>query len=134
MVDDGYDVLVKFNDRPAKQYGVTRSEDYTALFFSSPTSILRAIRDNGGYMTIQYKPYQQIAETVKYCVWNLPPTILMRIAETKAKKDNLKDATSTFIAHTKVCAELSEKMKDSSSNGWSAAYEMSKKEGCYPFN
>ena len=129
LVEDGYNVLVKFNDKPAKQYSVTRSEDYTAYFFDNPIAILRAIRDNGGYITIQYKPYEKIAETVKYGVWNLPPTILVRIAETKAKKDALKDATSAFVTHTKICAELSEKTKDVYSSGWSAAYEKSKKEG-----
>jgi hypothetical protein len=45
-------VLVRFNDKPVKRYGVSRSEDYTALFFSDPMGVLKAIRDNGGYMTV----------------------------------------------------------------------------------
>jgi hypothetical protein len=79
LVEDQDSVLVKFNDKPVKRYGVSRSADYTELFFSDPMGILRAIRDNGGYMTVEYKPYQKIPDTVKYEVWNLPPTILKRI-------------------------------------------------------
>jgi len=130
LVDNGYDVLVKFNDKPAKQYSVSRSADSTAYFFSNPTSILRAIRDNGGYMTVQYKPYEKTPDTVKYGVWNLPPTILMRIAETKVQKDALKEAASTFVKHEQTCAELAIKVRDVYSKDWSAAFDMSKKEGC----
>ncbi len=85
LVESDYDVLVKFNDKSVKQYSVSRSEDSTAYFFSNPLSILRAIRDNGGYMTIQYKPYERTPDTVKYGVWNLPPTILARIAKGEAQ-------------------------------------------------
>jgi len=80
LVDDQQSVLVKFNDKPVKRYGVFRSDDYTALFFSDPMGILKAIRDNGGYMIVEYKPYQKTPDMVKYEVWNLPPTILTRIA------------------------------------------------------
>jgi hypothetical protein len=79
LVEDQDSVLVKFNDKPVKRYGVSRSADYTGLFFSDPMGILKAVRDNGGYMTVEYKPYQKIPDTVKYGVWNLPPTILKRI-------------------------------------------------------
>lgn len=133
LVEDQGSVLVKFNDKPAKRYGVSRSEDDTALFFSDPVTILRAIRDNGGYMTIEYKPYEKIPDTVKYEVWYLPPTILMRIAETKAKKDALRPAAIAFAAHAQRCAELSEKLRDVYSHDWSASYEMAKKEGCPPY-
>jgi hypothetical protein len=79
LVEDQDSVLAKFNDKPVKRYGVSRSADYTGLFFSDPMGILKAIRDNGGCMTVEYKPYQKIPDTVKYEVWNLPPTILKRI-------------------------------------------------------
>ncbi|MFZ0868333.1 MAG: hypothetical protein WA182_21650 [Candidatus Sulfotelmatobacter sp.] len=79
LVQDQDSVLVKFNDKPVKRYGVSRSADYTGLFFSDPMGILKAVRDNGGYMTVEYTPYQKIPDTVKYEVWNLPPTILKRI-------------------------------------------------------
>jgi len=80
LVEDQGSVLVKFNGKDVKRYNVTRSQDDTALFFSDPVTILRAIRDNGGYMTIQYKPYEKTPDTVQYGVWYLPPTILLRIA------------------------------------------------------
>ena len=79
LVEDRDSVLVKFNDKPVKRYGVSRSDSDTGLFFSDPMGILKAIRDNGGYMSIEYKPYQKIPDTVKYEVWNLPPTILTRV-------------------------------------------------------
>jgi hypothetical protein len=79
LVEDQSSALVKFNDKPVKRYGVSRSEDYTALFFSDPMGVLKAIRDNGGYMAIEYKPYQKTPDTVKYEVWNLPSSILKRI-------------------------------------------------------
>jgi len=102
IVDDQSSVLVKFNDKPAKRFGVSRSADDTALFFSDPVAILRAIRDNGGYMTVEYKPYQKIPDTVKYGVWNLPPTILKRIeVQAKAQKD-----------HAALCAAFDAKLSD----------------------
>ena len=64
LVEDQNSVLVRFNDKPVKRYGVSRSEDYTALFFSDPMGVLKAIRDNGGYMTVEYKPYQKTPDTV----------------------------------------------------------------------
>ena len=80
LVDgDSHTVLVKFNDKAIKRYGVFRSDDYTSYFFSDPIAIMRAIRDNGGYVTIEYKPYERIAETVRYGVWNLPPSLLKRL-------------------------------------------------------
>jgi hypothetical protein len=90
-------VRVKFNDKSIHNYGVSRSEDDTALFFRDPTGILKAIRDNGGYMTIEYEPYEEVAETVKYDVWNLPSTILARLAkqENHSKETHHKQTTPT---------------------------------------
>ncbi len=122
IVDEQRSVLVKFNDKPAKRFGVSRSEDSTALFFSDPVAILRAIRDNGGYMTIEYKPYQRIPDTVKYGVWNLPPTILKRIeVQGKAQKD-----------HDAACAALSSKLSNeyAGSDAWQAIFDKMVKSGC----
>jgi hypothetical protein len=107
-------VLVRFNDKPVKRYGVSRSEDYTALFFSDPMGVLKAIRDNGGYMTVEYKPYQKTPDTVKYEVWNLPPTILKRIekwekespvAEQRRKREAALSACRAGYAED-VCSQL----------------------------
>jgi hypothetical protein len=122
IVDDQHSVLVKFNDKPAKRYGVSRSEDSTALFFADPVAILRAIRDNGGYMTVEYKPYQRIPEMVKYGVWNLPPTILKRIEVLgKAQKD-----------HAAACTALSDKLSNeyAGSPEWQAIFDKMVKSGC----
>lgn len=122
LVEDRHSVLVKFNDKPAKRFGVSRSADDTALFFSDPVSILRAIRDNGGYMTVEYKPYQRIPDTVKYGVWNLPPTILKRIeVQGKAQKD-----------HAALCAALSDKLSNeyAGSEAWDAVFNKMVKSGC----
>lgn len=104
LVEDQNTVLVKFNDKPVKRYGVSRSEDYTALFFSDPMSVLEAIRDNSGYMAIEYKPYQKTPDTVKYGVWNLPPTVLARIAswERKQRAPQAKKTTPQDTAEAKM--------------------------------
>src|SRR4029077_12703997 len=122
LVEDQHSVLVKFNDKPAKRFGVSRSEDDTALFFSAPVAILRAIRDNGGYMTVEYKPYQRIPDTVKYGAWNLPPNILKRIEiQGKAQKD-----------HATTCAALSDKLSNeyAGSEAWQAVFNKMVKSGC----
>jgi hypothetical protein len=122
LVEDQHSVLVKFNDKPAKRFGVSRSADDTALFFSDPVAILRAIRDNGGYMTVEYKPYQKIPDTVKYGVWNLPPTILKRIElQGNAQK-----------AHAAACAALSDKLSNeyAGSEAWQAVFDKMVKSGC----
>jgi len=41
--------------------------------------LLRAIRDNGGFVFIEYTPYEKIPDTDKLGIWNLPPTILARL-------------------------------------------------------
>jgi hypothetical protein len=80
IVEEQSSVRVKFNNSPLKAFGVSRSDDSTALFFTAPMAVIKAIRDNGGYMTIEYRPYQKTPDTVKYGVWNLPPTILNRLS------------------------------------------------------
>jgi hypothetical protein len=93
LVQEQSSIRVKFNDSPVKAFGVHRSDDYTALFFDAPMAVIKAIRDNGGYMTLEYSPYQKTSKTVKYGVWNLPPTILSRLTniegqqQAKAKRD-----------------------------------------------
>ena len=72
-------VRVKFNKSAVKQFAVSRGEGSDSLFFRNPWSILRAIRDNGGYMTVEYRPYEKISETTTFGIWNLPPSILKRI-------------------------------------------------------
>ena len=122
IVDDQSSVFVKFNDKPAKRFGVSRSADDTSLFFSDPVAILRAIRDNGGYMTVEYKPYQKIPDTVKYGVWNLPASILKRIeVQSKAQKD-----------HAAACAVLSDKLsnEEAGSEAWEAFFNKMVKSGC----
>lgn len=79
-------IRVKFNNAPPKRYAVTRGDGYDSLFFSSPFAIVKAIRDNGGYMTIEYFPYEKTPVTVRFGVWNLPPTILARLSKWEKKE------------------------------------------------
>jgi hypothetical protein len=73
-------VRVKFNDKlPLKTFAVNRGEGSDSLFFRAPISVLKAMRDNGGYMTIEYRPYERTATTATFGIWNIPPTILKRI-------------------------------------------------------
>jgi hypothetical protein len=72
-------IRVKFNSSTPKRFSVSRGEGSDSLFFSQPVDFLRAVRDNGGYVFIEYSPYEKIPETDKLGVWNLPPTILARI-------------------------------------------------------
>ena len=61
-------------------------------------------------MTVEYKPYEGIPDTVKYGVCNLPPTILKRIeVQGKAQKD-----------HAAACAALSDKLTNeyAGSDAW----------------
>jgi hypothetical protein len=93
IVEEQGSVRVKFNGFPLKTFGVSRSDDSRALFFTAPMVVIKAIRDNGGYMTIEYRPYQKTPDTIKYGVWNLPPSILNRLTsiesgqQEKAKED-----------------------------------------------
>ena len=79
VADKQSQVLIKFNSGKVQQYGVVASEDSRALFFQVPLKLIKAIRDNGGYMTIQYEPYEKIAEMNTLEVWNMPAQILARI-------------------------------------------------------
>jgi hypothetical protein len=72
-------VRVKFNKSAVKQFAVSRGDGSDSLFFRDPWSILRAIRDNGGYLTVEYRPYEKTPDTTTFGVWNLPPSILRRI-------------------------------------------------------
>ena len=85
LVEEQSSVRVKFNNSPVKAFGVSRSDDDTGLFFTAPMAVIKAIRDNGGYMTIEYSPYQKTPDTRKYSVWNLPPTILDRLAKSESQ-------------------------------------------------
>jgi hypothetical protein len=73
-------------------------------------------------MTVEYKPYQKIPDTVKYGVWNLPPTILKRIeVQGKAQKD-----------HAALCAALSDKLsnEEAGSEAWEAVLNEMTKSRC----
>ena len=72
-------VRVKFNKSAVKQFAVSRGDGSTSLFFREPWSILRAIRDYGGYLTVEYRPYEKSPDTTTLGIWNLPPSILKRI-------------------------------------------------------
>lgn len=107
IVERQESVRVKFNDSPLKTFGVSRSDDSAALFFTAPMAVIKAIRDNGGYVTIEYRPYQKTPDTVKYGVWNLPPSILNRLTriesgqQAKAKKDAAGNSLSKSITADK---------------------------------
>src|ERR1017187_8621886 len=72
-------VRVKFNKSAVKQFAVSIGEGSDSLFFSDPWGILKAIRDNGGYMTVEYRPYEKTPDTTTFGIWNLPTSILKRI-------------------------------------------------------
>jgi len=76
---DQSSVRVKFNNSHLRTFSVNRGEGSDSLFFRAPISIIKAIRDNGGYMTVEYSPYGKVPTTATFGVWNLPPTILKRI-------------------------------------------------------
>ena len=76
---DQTSVRVKFNSSMPKRFSVSRGEGSDSLFFTQPVEFLRAVRDNGGYVFIEYSPYEKIPDTDKLGVWNLPPTILVRL-------------------------------------------------------
>jgi hypothetical protein len=72
-------VQVKFNDGPLQTFAVSRGEGSDSLFFKTPARLLKAIRDNGGYLKVEYRPYEKTPVISTFGVWNLPPTILARM-------------------------------------------------------
>ncbi len=72
-------VHVKFNGASLKSFAVNRGEGGDSLFFKSPLSLIKAIRDNGGYVKIEYQPYGRTATVATFGIWNLPPAILARL-------------------------------------------------------
>jgi len=84
IVDDQSYVLVKFNDRPAVRFAVSLGKGSDSLFFVDAFTLMRAIKNNGGYMTVQYSPYGRTPVMVKFGVWNLPPEILARLDQLTA--------------------------------------------------
>lgn len=76
---DQSSVRVKFNSSAPKRFSVSIGEGSDSLFFTQPMELLRAIRDNGGFVFIEYTPYEKIPDTDKLGIWNLPPTILARL-------------------------------------------------------
>jgi len=86
IAQDQSSIRVKFGDKAPVRFGVSRGEGSDSLFFTSPMSIIKAIRDNGGYMTVEYAPYQRTPVVVKFGVWNLPPPILERLTKVEAHR------------------------------------------------
>lgn len=85
IVADQSSVRVKFNDSTSlKRFSVSRGEGSDSLFFRDPMGILKAIKDNGGYMTVEYSPYGQVPTMTTFGIWNLPSTILKRIEKHQA--------------------------------------------------
>ena len=80
IFEDQTSVRVKFNSSTPKRFSVSRGEVSDSLFFTQPIEFLRAVRDNGGYVVIEYSPYEKIPDTDTLRVWNLPPTILARLS------------------------------------------------------
>jgi hypothetical protein len=67
---DQASVRVKFNDGPLRTFAVNRGEGSDSLFFKAPMSIIKAIRDNGGYMKVEYRPYERTATVATFGVCN----------------------------------------------------------------
>jgi hypothetical protein len=88
ILADQASVRIKFNNGPLKRFAVSLGEGDDSLFFRDPMGVLKAIRDNGGYMTVEYAPYQKTPTTVVFDVWNLPPTILARIEKWEKRRTN----------------------------------------------
>jgi hypothetical protein len=86
IAEDQSSIRVKFIDKAPARLGVSRGEGSDSLFFTNPMSIIKAIRDNGGYMTVEYSPYQRTPVMVKFGVWNLPPSILERLTRFEAHR------------------------------------------------
>lgn len=86
IVDDQSSIRVKFNDKAPVRFGVSRGEGSDSLFFTNPMTVIKAIKDNGGYMTVEYAPYQRTPVMVKFGVWNLPPSILARLTKFEARR------------------------------------------------
>src|SRR5437879_5551808 len=51
IVDDQSSVRLKFNDQAPVRYAVNRGQGSDSLFFENPMAVIKAIKDNGGYMT-----------------------------------------------------------------------------------
>lgn len=80
IVEDQASVRVKFNESTSlKRFAVSRGEGSDSLFFRDPMGVMKAIRDNGGYMTVEYSPYEKMPVMTKFGIWNLPPTMLKRL-------------------------------------------------------
>jgi hypothetical protein len=80
IADDQPFVRVKFNEHSPTSYGVGVGRGSDSLFFQNPMAVLKAIKDNGGYMTVEYRPYERTPTMVTFGVWNLPPSILDHVA------------------------------------------------------
>ena len=65
--------------------------------------VLKAIRDNGGYMTVEYAPYQKTPTTVVFDVWNLPPTNTQELksgkSEGQTEKSRFRKCPSSLTAN-----------------------------------
>jgi hypothetical protein len=81
ILDEQASVRVKFNNSPLKRFAVNRGSGDDSLFFHDPMGVLKAVRDNGGYMTIEFSPFEKTPVTSRFGIWNLPPTILARISK-----------------------------------------------------
>jgi hypothetical protein len=46
-------------------------------------AVIKAIKENGGYMTVEYKPYERTPIMVTFGVWSLLPSILGRLTSLK---------------------------------------------------
>jgi hypothetical protein len=105
IVADQSAVRVKFNDSTSlKRFSVSRGEGSDSLFFVDPMGILKAIRDNGGYMTVEYSPYGRVPTATRFGIWNLPPTILKRIEKHQAiEKIHLKKESQRY--YTEAAAQ-----------------------------
>jgi hypothetical protein len=119
IFEDQASVRIKFNNGPVKSFAVSRGENSDALFFSNPIALVKAVRDNGGYMTLEYSPYQRTPESTKFGVWELPSTILSRAAD--ADKANKRNAKACAAASEAVPNELAY------SDEWLAARAKEKK-------
>jgi hypothetical protein len=107
---DQESVRVRFNSSAPTRFSVNRGEGSDSLFFRNPMALLKAIRDNGGYATVEFSPYEQVPTTAKFGVWNLPPTILARLDkwERQQKKAQAADkrAKAAEDSHEAFCTKL----------------------------
>jgi len=116
--DQSY-VQIKFNDGPVRRFSVHRGEGSDSLFFSDAVGLMNAIKQNGGYMTVEYSPYQMVPVMVKFGVWNLPPSFLDRVTKGMATRQKVerdraaeerrreaKEATEEAEEHKRFCEKL----------------------------